>query len=77
MESFYRTTDLALAAAVSMFVPIEDINRQNPRRVEFIFERNSKLEKLLKRYWNNQLEVEPKKYFNQLKILKSRLYGQE
>jgi hypothetical protein len=31
----------------------------------------------LRIYWRNEMRVEPKEYFNQLKILKSRLYGQE
>jgi len=77
VNDYFKISDLAMAAAISLNVPIEAINRLNPQRVEFIFERNRQLEKLLRAYWRNEMRVEPKEYFNQLKILKSRLYGQE
>jgi len=77
VNDYFKISDLAMAAAISLHVPIEAINRYNPQRVEFIFERNGQLEKLLRIYWRNEMRVEPKEYFNQLKILKSRLYGQE
>jgi len=76
-NDYFKISDLAMAAAISLFMPIEAINRQNPQRVEFVFERSRRLEKILRIYWRNEMKVEPKEYFSQLKNLKSRLYGQE
>lgn len=76
-SKYYWTSDLAVAATISLFLPIEAVNRQNPRRTEFVFERCDKLDEILECYWRGELSIEPKQYFNQLKNLKSRLYGQE
>lgn len=70
----YSTRDLALAAALSIWFPIEEIDKTNPKRAEFLFERCSSLDQILETYWRRELKVEPQAYFHQLKIIKSRLY---
>jgi len=76
-KDFYRTSDLALAATISLFYPIEAIDKQNPRKAYFIFKREEGLDKLIEKYWRGELRVEPKMFFNQLRVLKARLYGSE
>lgn len=73
-QDYYKTVDLALVTAISLFVPIEDVNKQNPRRAEFIFQRTKELEKLIDKYWKKELLVEPRDFFDQLKALKARIY---
>ncbi|MFA6295246.1 MAG: DUF5659 domain-containing protein [Candidatus Paceibacterota bacterium] len=71
---FYRTSDLACAAAVSLFVQLDSIDKTDRRRAFFIFERNSELDGLLESFWKGALQVEPRAYFDQIKALKTRLY---
>lgn len=74
-DETYRTADLALTTAlcVSGFT-IEDIERASAHRSVFIFEKTIKLLEVEKRYWNGELRIEPQAYFNQLKIIKTRIY---
>jgi len=74
---FYRTSDLALATVISLFYPIEAIDKQDTRRAYFIFKREEGLDELIEKYWRGELRVEPKMFFNQIRVLKVRLYGCE
>lgn len=76
-KSFYETSDLSLASALSIYLPIAAINKQNPQKAQFVFERNSKLNSLLDKYWNKELLIEPRAYFDQLKAIKARLYAND
>jgi hypothetical protein len=76
-KDFYRTADLALATAISLFYPIEVIDRKNPRKAQFIFKREDGLDELIESYWRGELKVEPQAYFNALRVIKARLYGGE
>ena len=74
-EGMYRTADLALAAAlcVSRF-GVENVDRVSHNRLVFVFERNERLNEAVERYWRGELLVEPQTFFNQLKVLKARIY---
>ena len=74
-ENFYQTADLSLAATISLFFPIDSIDRQDPRRATFFFLRDKKLDELTESYWRGKIRVEPQAFFNQLRIIKSRLYS--
>ena len=76
-KSFYRTADLALTAAISLFYPVEAIDRLNPKKAQFIFKQDEGLNELIENYWKGQIKVEPQAYFNALRIIKARLYGEE
>ena len=67
-NEYFKTSDLALTATLSLLTPFESIDRTNPHKAEFIFKRTPELEKLLKKFWSNSLKVEPLAFFNQLKI---------
>ncbi len=73
-ENLYSTSDLALAAAISILHPVEAIDKANPRKALFIFKSTSKLLQTVEMYWRGELKVDPKEYFNALKNLKGRLY---
>lgn len=75
-ESYYSTSDLALATVISLWYPIEAIDKVNPRKAQFLFKRDASLDQLIEAYWKDELKIEPKAYFNQLKIVKARLYGE-
>lgn len=75
--TFYQTTDLALATAISLWFPVDSIDKSNPRQATFRFTRDENLDQLIETYWRGGLKVEPQAYFNQLRILKARLYARE
>lgn len=76
LKDYYSTSDLALATAISLWYPIDTIDRQNPRKATFLFKRDEKLDELIEVYWKRELKVEPQEYFNQLKAIKARLYSE-
>ena len=76
-NNIYKTTDLAIATAISLFHPLTSIDRQNPRKAEFLFQKEDGFDDLIEKYWRGELKVEPQAYFNQLRIIKARLYGDQ
>lgn len=77
LKDFYSTSDLALATAISLWYPIDAIDKQNPHKANFLFKRDEKLDELLEAYWKRELKIEPQTYFNQLKAIKARLYSEK
>lgn len=73
-KHYYQTSDLSLATTISLFCPIEDIDRSNPRKAVFLFRRTPELEKLVNQYFRNEIKISPQTYFNQLRVIKARLY---
>lgn len=71
----YKTSDMALATTLSLNYPIFSIDKSNPSRSEFCFEKCSDIYDFVNRYWNGELRVEPQKFFTQLKVIKTRLYS--
>lgn len=74
VNDYYSTSDLALATTLSLFFPLEALDRQNPHKASFLFRRDGDLDRLIEAYWKGELKVNPATYFNQLKIIKARLY---
>jgi hypothetical protein len=71
----HRTADLALTAALCVHgFAIEKVERVTPTRSVFIFSKSDQLEEIIERYWRRELTVEPQEYFDQLKVLKARIY---
>jgi len=75
-SQYYKTSDLALATTISLSFPIESIDKTHPHRVFFVFRRNKNLDVLIKSYWRQELKIEPQKFFNQLKSMKTRIYAE-
>ncbi len=75
MELF-STHDMALASAISLFFFLDSIDKSNPSKVLFRFKKTPKLNKLIDDYWQGKLRVDPQSYFNQIKILKTRIYAE-
>ena len=71
----FSTSDLALSSALlCLGYQLREIQKTTPRAF-FLFERTSELEGVAEMYWAGDLQVDPKKYFNCLKEIKTRLYG--
>lgn len=77
ITDYYKTSDLGLAATISMSYPIDLIDKTNPRRAVFVFVREEGIDQCIEGYWSGELKVSPREYFSQIKYLKSRLYEEE
>lgn len=75
VQRLYKTSDLALAATLSLRFPIRTIDRGNPGKVIFLFELTDELDVFVNRFWRNEVSVEPQAFFNQLKNIKTRIYA--
>ena len=74
-QYFFHTSDLALATAISVSgVAIEAMQQTESERMNFIFAKSEKLTDLVNQFWRGELRIEPQAYFNQLKVLKARIY---
>lgn len=54
--------------------PIIAVNRDNPKHSYFEFVETRELKDISERFWAGTLRVEPKKFYNTTKEIKSRLY---
>jgi len=69
------TSDLCLGATLSLFSPILSIDFEDSGKGIFTFEQSKKNNELVESYWNGTLLVKPIEFFQQLKVLKSRIYA--
>jgi len=73
-DDYFKTADLALAAAINLFIPLEAVDKVNPNKALFIFLQTQQTLEIIESFWKRQLQVEPLSYFNSLRTLKARLY---
>lgn len=71
-----KTFDLgASAALVCAGFELIGVDKQNPRKALFIFQRADGIEDVVDRYWSDRLDGKLRKYFDTVKSLKNRLYS--
>lgn len=74
-DTRFRSHDLGLVTAISLFYPIEAIDRsQNPHKAQFLFKREEGLDEIVEAYFRGELKASLLAYFQQLKVVKARLY---
>ncbi len=76
-NNFYYTYDLGAAAAlVHLGFELASLDKENPRKVQFIFRRDALIEDAMKEYWSDSLTVGARGFFDTIKMLKNRLYSE-
>lgn len=76
-RTYLYTFDLGAAAAlVSAGFQLALLDKTNPRKVQFAFLREAGIEKVVDDYWADRLEVKARSFFDNLKMLKNRLYSE-
>ena len=76
-KDYYYTFDLGAAAAlVSAGFQLALLDKTNLRKVQFAFLREVGIEKIVDEYWADSLEVKARSFFDNLKMLKNRLYSE-
>lgn len=73
-NDLFRSSDLSLSAVISMSYPVDMLDKSDPSKIIFIFRREAGLDNLVQAFWDRQLQVEPRAYFEAIKVLKSRIY---
>jgi hypothetical protein len=74
---FYNTFDLGAAASlVTAGFVLAKLDKANPRKVQFIFRRDTGIEKVVDDYWTDELEVKARSFFDNIKMLKNRIYSE-
>jgi len=74
---FFNTFDLGSAASlVTAGFELVALDKSNIRKVQFIFHRTTGIEKVIDEYWTDKLEVKARLYFDNIKMLKNRIYSE-
>lgn len=72
----FITNDLSLSCTLLCYnFTLAGLDASDSRKVGFVFTESDELQDTIKKYWDNQLAVNPREYFNTLKDLKSRIYN--
>lgn len=74
-SNIFTSSDLALVTTISLFYSNYKIDKSNPHKVLFLFQRNKNLETLIEKYYRRQLSIEPRQFFDQLKAIKVQIYS--
>ncbi len=73
---YFSTFDLGCSAAlVSVGFDLISLDKQNPRKVLFIFRKTVDIEKTTNDYFSGRLEVSARILFDNIKMLKNRIYS--
>lgn len=76
-NDYLYTFDLGAAAAlVSAGFQLALLDKANPRKVQFAFLREAVIDRALDDYWADQLQVNARTFFDNLKMLKNRIYSE-
>jgi hypothetical protein len=76
-NTFFKTHDLGLATALCCRnYELLSLDKQDPRKVSFIFKRELGIEEDADAYWSNELETKARNYFDNLRTLKNRIYSE-
>ena len=75
-NDYIKLTDLNLCVTLCYFGhTIDSINKNNPSKVVFAIKRDENIDELIQKFWAHQLSVEPLRYLNLVKEVKSQIYN--
>jgi hypothetical protein len=75
-KNYFSTYDLGLAAAlISVGFDLVSLNKQDPHRVLFIFGKKIGIDKRVNDYFSGKLKVSARSLFDNIKMLKNRIYS--
>lgn len=75
-EKQFSTYDLGLASSlISLGYQLTDLEKSNPKKVLFIFQKEDDIDEAIEDYWSDNLQVNARSHFDNIKMLKNRIYG--
>lgn len=70
----FRTSDFSLSCAlITLGCKLENLDRTNHERIDFCFNHSQQLDLLVQNFWSDSLQVNPRLFAMNHKLLKSRL----
>jgi len=78
IKNVYKTYDLACAAAlISEGFILLTLDKENPRKVQFVFNESNHIVEVIDKYWSDKLKVNARTFFDNIKMLKNRIYSDD
>lgn len=75
-NNMFQTSDLGLATClVSLDYDLWNLDKANPKKVQFIFRRTDDINLIINNYWQNDLKINARTLFDNQKMLKNRIYS--
>lgn len=75
-KNYFSTYDLGLSAAlISVGFELISLDKQDPHKVLFIFEKKIGIDKAVNDYFSGRLKVSARGLFDNIKMLKNRIYS--
>lgn len=72
----FDSSDLGCCAAlITAGYELQNIDNTNIRKVVFIFDYSKAIAEAAEKFWSDNLMVSARRYFENIKMLKSRIYG--
>jgi hypothetical protein len=76
-DRYFYTYDLGCSSAlISADFELVSLDKANPRKAQFIFQRVAGIEKAVDNYWADHLKVNAREFFDNIKMLKNRIYSE-
>jgi hypothetical protein len=73
----FTTFDIGVSTALLCAgFKLLSVDKENPRKSMFIFEKTDTIGEVANQYFSDQLEVKARSYFDHLKALKNKLYSE-
>jgi hypothetical protein len=74
----FSTFDLGCSAAlIESGFELISLNKENPRKVLFIFKIKTGIKETVDDYWSDHLIVKSRSFFDNIKMLKNRIYSEQ
>lgn len=75
-ENYFKSSETKLIGALNVYgYPIEAVDKQNLRKVDFLIKRDDQLDNIIKKFWSRELRIDPLAYHEALKNIQSRIYN--
>ena len=76
-DRYFYTYDLGCGSAlICSGFELVSLDKAIQRKVQFIFRREAGIEKVVKNYWADHLDVKARTFFDNIKMLKNRIYSE-
>ena len=76
-NELFATYDLGCSAALlTAGFELITLDRANQRKTRFVFYRTKNIEKVADDFWTSKLEVKARTFFDNIKMLKNRIYSE-
>ena len=77
LNEVMAVSDLGCAAALATAgFELLALDRENPRKIKFVFRRETGIEKVADDFWSDRLEQKSRSFWDNIKNLKNRLYSE-